>query len=179
MKTSKLTIIASLAILVVSISCYLYTEKQNNYSIAQDNEEACRNLNIQGIKKHAQVIEAGKANYASSTRYIFGESTQGGHQSDYRLNNEIVLREQVFFGETGRSEASYYLEDDKVFYFTKKNIEYINSIYQDHSGAVKKIDIKDFYFDKNQELCLWYLNQKIQPNDQDTADLIKYLLSGL
>src|SRR3989338_6183079 len=151
MKNKNLTILSTIFVGLIIFTVYLY-QKDNiffNNTISKDSKD------------------------------IFGQSTQGGEQIDYSLNDQLIIKEQIFYGETGKSEASYYLSEGKVFYFIKKNTEYINSIYQDQSGAVKKVELKEFYFNSNQELCYWYFDKVLQTNDQDTKELIDYLLSGL
>ena len=86
---------------------------------------------------------------------------------------------QVFYGEIGKSEVNYYLENGKVFYVKKINTEYMLPLSEDSSGKVKNVETKEFYLDSNQDLCSWYLNQKLQSNDPDTKDLVHYLISGL
>ncbi|OGI71693.1 hypothetical protein A3J61_02495 [Candidatus Nomurabacteria bacterium RIFCSPHIGHO2_02_FULL_38_15] len=177
MKNKNLTILSTIFVGLIIFTVYLY-QKDNiflNNTISKD----CKGIGQSSTLAQVNSIESKKNQYVSASKDIFGQSTQGGEQIDYSLNDQLIIKEQIFYGETGKSEASYYLSEGKVFYFIKKNTEYINSIYQDQSGAVKKVELKEFYFNSNQELCYWYFDKVLQTNDQDTKELIDYLLSGL
>jgi len=168
-------IIFILTILLVGSGYYIYS-RQN---LPQTDRNECENISNQSVLAKAQAIEADKAKYKSTSKDILGKSSEGGVQTNYTLGGEPVFIEQKFYGETGKSEATYYLQNGKVFYFTKINTEYLLPISQDSSGKTKSIETKEFYLASNQQLCAWYLNKKIESVDKDTKDLVEYLTTGL
>lgn len=159
-------------IIVLFIGYYTYQNLNKQKATIND---SC----ITGITQKVKNIETNISKYSIITKDITGKTTEGGQQTNYTFEGKKVLIKQIFFGETGKSEVNYYLENNKVFYFKKVNTEYILPISEDSSGKVKNIDEKEFYLGNNQDLCSWYLNQKLQLNDTDTKDLIQYLFSGL
>jgi uncharacterized protein YxeA len=162
----KNLILLILLVLVLSISYYLYKNKK---------DVVC-NTNVEQKKIE---IDNNISKYSTTSKDIFGRSTEGGQQTNYTFDGKNKLIEQIFFGETGKSEIKYYLDSDKVFYIGKINTEYALPIYEDTSGKVKNVDMKEFYLDNNENLCSWYLNQNLQINDQDTKDLVKDFILGL
>ncbi|MCX6744487.1 MAG: hypothetical protein NTX82_03115 [Candidatus Parcubacteria bacterium] len=151
---------------------YVITFRKYNVS------NGCGSVGINNIVKKAHSIENNIAKYAITSKDLW-RSTEGGQQTDYSLDNKIVLIKQIFFGETGKSELSYYLQNDKVFYILEKDTAYLLPLSEDSSAKVKNFEIKDFYLDSSQFLCSWHSNQKLQSNDQATKDLVKNLILGL
>jgi hypothetical protein len=143
------------------------------------NECQLISIHIQDAKNQVKDIENDVMKYATSSKDILGKSTEGGEQTNYTLNGAIVLIKQFFYGETGKSEISYYLQSGKVFYFTKKITTYSLPLAEDSSGNVKNVKVDDFYLGSNQNLCSWYSDQKIQPNDQGTINMVNDLISEL
>lgn len=158
-------------LIALSFGFYKY-QNQDDKIIKQ-----CEDLSITSLK--VKNIENDLSVYSVISKNIVDKSSQGGQQIDYLLNNEKRLIKQTFYGETGKSEVSYYLEDNKVFYINKKNTEYVNSIYEDPSGTIKNIKIKDFYLNRNQNLCFWFLNNKPQDKNKEIEDFVQYLILGL
>lgn len=156
------------------------SQNQNNNNTIDDNNQ-CVLVNEGEANRDVEQIEKHRTSYVSTTKSIMGKSTQGGTQINYSMNGKVVIVEQVFYGETGKSEASYYFKNGKVFYSRKKNIQYEGSIYDDNFNPdkVKSIEVKDFYLDLKENLCIWYENHQRQLIDNDTRDLVRYLISGL
>ncbi len=127
----------------------------------------------------AQSIEANMASYASSTKDIVDQTTEGGEQITFTSNSDVVLIKQTFFGETGKSEVTYYLKNKKVFLINKTNTLYIVPLSEDTSGVAKSVDKKEFYLGSDQALCSWALNGQMQSNDADTQELIRYLINTI
>jgi hypothetical protein len=171
MKKSNLVLLICL-IIVLFIGYFTY-QNLNKQKITIN--DSC----ITDITQKVKNIEMNISKYSMATKDIIGKTTEGGQQTDYIFEGKKVLIKQIFFGETGKSEVNYYLENNKVYYFKKINTEYLLPISEDSSGKIKNIDTKEFYLDNNQNICSWYLNQKLQLNDQDTKDLTQYLLSSL
>lgn len=174
--------IVYLIIVVVGVAAFVYLNYWKN-NIPYNNNNAvitgCENLNTVEVKKQAQLIESGIMQYHFSTKDVIGKSTEGGQQTNYSLEGKNKLIKQIFFGETGKSEVSYYLENGKIFYFSKKNSEYILPLSQDPTAKVKSVETNEFYLSSNQNLCSWYSNQQIQPNTQAAQDTVKFLVTDL
>lgn len=117
-------------------------------------------------------------NYEMSSQKLLNKSTESGQQDNYYYKGKSILKNQLFFGETGKVEISFYFKNNKVFYINEKDTEYISPIYEDSSGKPKHINTKEFYIDDKQNLCIWYLNKKVQENDPETESLIKSIISG-
>ena len=182
-KSSKFLLIALgvAVLLLIGLSAIIWGSARNNLS--QNNidngQNKCANVNTDNFKKQAQNIENDISKYASTSKDITDKSSEGGQQVNYTSGNQTVLVKQTFYGETGKSEVSYYLENGNVFYFIKKNSTYVAPLFQDPSGKVGSVEVKDFYLGDGHNLCSWFDNGKIQSNDQDTKDLVNYLVSGL
>lgn len=162
----KNLVLLILLLLILFVSYYSYKNKQD-IICSTDVEQKIRDID-NNISK-----------YSIASKDIFDRSTEGGQQTNYTLNEKNILIKQIFFGETGKSEIKYYFEANRVFYINKINTEYALPIYEDSSGKVENVDLKEFYLDNNQNLCSWYLNQKLQLNDGDAEDLIQSLISDL
>ncbi len=166
-------------IILCLVGYYMYIKNHNFVNQPVENIGQCDNLDLQVSKDLVQAIESDIDSYATSSKDIIDKSSQGGMQVDYLLNGKVVLVKQTFYGETGKSEVVYYFQKEKVFYINKKNTEYVLSLFEDPSGKIKSVEIKDFYLDSSQDLCFWYKNQELKPNDQDSRDLVQFLISGL
>jgi hypothetical protein len=140
---------------------------------------SCQNISLDYTKEQVKKIDNNLSSYTSTTKDIMNKSTEGGQQTDYVSNSSRVMIEQIFFGETGKSEISYYLSNHKVFYVRKVNTNYMVPLSEDPSGKVKNTEVKEFILSKSQELCSWYQDKVIQQNDQDAKDLLSYLVSGI
>lgn len=170
MKKNLPVIIASIVVLIAGY--YIFSGQKLLSS-------SCDKIDQQKVLSEAQGIQNNKSSYSTTSKDILGKSTEGGVQTNYILNGKIILIEQKFYGETGKSEVSYYLENGNVFYFSKVNTEYLLPISEDSSGKTKSTDSKEFYLGTGEQVCSWYLDKKVQPLDQDTKDLVDYLLAGL
>lgn len=158
-----------LVLLILFFSSYYFYLTQKNNTCVDINSVTSRIENIENNLSKYYVIE----------KDILDRSTEGGQQTNYIFEKETKLVKQIFFGETGKSEITFYLDKNKVFYINKVNTEYVLPIYKDSSGEIKNVVVKEFYLDQNQNLCSWYQNKKLQEDNQDTRDLIQYLVSSL
>lgn len=178
MNKRNLTIsVLLIAIILFFVGRRLYRPKKVNPSA--DQADVCANVNKDDYNKRASGIEKNIKEYSSTSKDITGKSSEGGQQIDYSLQGQTPLITQVFYGETGKSEASYYLQNGNVFYFVKKNSTYALPLFEDSSGKVKSLEVKEFYLGSDQSLCSWLDNGKVQQNDQDTKELVSYLIAGL
>ncbi len=166
MKKAKLYISISLIALLLMIGYYVFYAKKNYHENIVINKE-CEILNVPEVKKEAQLIEADKFKYSSSSRDIFGKSTEGGYQIDYQIGDEVILTEQAFYGETGKTEIKYYINNGKVFYLARKNFQYEAPLYVDTSGTIQSVESREYYFNSDEELCSWFLDEKLQQIDNE------------
>lgn len=151
------------------------------YSIYANRErEECKKIDVHEVAERVGAIENNKTQYATTSRSVFGRSTDGGMQIIYSLNDKIILIEEELYGETVMSDTSYFLQDDRVFYFHMENTRYTRSIYsEDFDPHGKSVEILDYYLDDDQMLCFWYKNGKLQLTDQAATDLVNRLISEL
>lgn len=177
MKKNNLIIIILLLSVLLSVCWYKYSSINPDFIADFVVRNKC--VPIASVAQKTKDIDSNLSKYSLTTKDILNKSSQGGEQTRYELAGKALLVKQVFYGETGKAEATYYMKDNKVFYFKKINYEYVAPLSQDTSGNVKNIDTKEFYLDSNQSLCSWYLNKTLQANDVDTKDLVQYLTSRL
>lgn len=172
-------LIATLLILSV-VSAVVYAQRNRRVPTTNTTDQgSARCGSTEDAKAEARLIEADLTKYATTTKDIFGKSTEGGQQTDYTLGGERKMIKQTFYAETGKSEISYFLENDKVFYFEKNNSEYLVPLSQDSTRKIKSTELNEFYIDGDQHLCSWYSNDQIQPNTQAAQDTVKYLVTDL
>jgi hypothetical protein len=156
------TVILSIAI-IVGLGFVAYKQKSH----IAPREDACASINPDDVTKEAQLIDNSKTQYATTSKQVLGRSTDGGVQIDYFKDGKILLAEVGLFGETVNYKASYFVRNDKVYYFHEEVDRYERSVYaEDFSSSSKSIEIKDYYFDGNQKLCSWFINQESQPIDE-------------
>lgn len=175
MKKIHITILALL--IAVILGYVLYTHRDS--SVKNPNVASCEAVNTESVYSKASNIESRASTYTTTTKDVMGQSTEGGQQTNYLSNGKLVLIKQIFFGETGKSEINFYIENDKVFYVKKTNTEYLLPISEDSSAKTKSVEVKDFLLNQDQKLCSWYKNKELQVNDSDTEDLLNYLVSGI
>ena len=175
----KKNIIIISVLIVMAVLVFLGLRKDKGGQANNIGNVGCQNIEVGDVKKQAQATENNAVQYESTTKDVLGKSTEGGKQTNYSSEGKNKLIKQIFFGETGKSEINYYLDSGKVFYFTKKNLEYILPLSQDSTGKVKSVELNEFYLGSNQNLCSWYSNQQIQQNTQEAKDTVKFLVSDL
>ena len=176
MKKNLLIILSVIAVAGVAYFVYSNNKNQppannNNVPIAQCGED--------NKKEQANIIGNNISQYATSTKDLIGKSTEGGQQINYSLDGKNILIKQTFYSETGKSEVTYYLDNGKVFYFTKKNYIYALPLSQDSSGKVKSIESNEFYLATDQSLCSWSSDGSVQSNTQAAKDTVNFLLTDL
>jgi hypothetical protein len=178
----KKNIIIIVVVVIVAVLAFFNLRKDKGNqanNINNNTSTGCENISIENVKKQAQTTENNITQYASTTKDVLGKSTEGGTQTNFSLQGKNKLIKQTFFGETGKSEINYYLDNDKVFYFSKKNTEYILPLSQDSTAKIKSVELNEFYLGGNQNLCSWYSNQQIQPNTQAAQDTVNFLVTDL
>jgi|SRR3989338_8254332 len=140
----------------------------------------CSTLYLETAELMSSGIRENVAAYIQEKSEVFGLSAEGGEQTKYTDDTgNIKFIEQIFFGETGKSETEYYYSDGSVFFISKSNFEYEKPISVDSSANVNRIDIKKFILDENYQICEWYLNNELQTNSLDTQELVNFLLNLL
>ena len=158
-------------VLIVTIHKFLSNE---------DTSKKCSRLSEDYIKKEIDAINSNHNKYTQMSRKIWNVSAEGGMQTNYTDDKGAIrLIQQVFYGETGKSEASYYLDEKGIFFISKYNFTYEKPISIDSSVKIIKTEKKDFYLGENDQLCTWYLNGALQQNDADTRSLVDFLISKL
>lgn len=174
MKKSQI-FLTTIFILIIILGVYL--NKTYNKSINSIMSDDC--MSVDSVSLKVDNIQKDLSKYSKVTKDIVGQSSEGGEQINFNLNGNPSLIKQTFYGETGKSEVSFYLENNKVFFIKKKNSVYKLPISEDPTGVIASIESKDFYLNTEQNLCSWYKDKILQKNDADTTDLVNYLLSNL
>ena len=145
----------------------------------QQDGAGCEDRSVEQAKELAQLMKTELSMYTSVTKDVFGKSSEGGEQTDYLLGDERKFIKQTFYAETGKSEISYYLESEKVFYFEKINTEYVVPLSQDLRGEIKNVERNEFYIGNNQNLCFWYSDGQVQLNTKAARETVEYFVSDL
>jgi hypothetical protein len=172
---AKIAIVLSIA-LIFGVGFIVY--KRGGQTTSHKN--ACASINPDDVTMQAQLIDNSKYQYATSSRQILGKSTDGGVQMNYSKDGKILLSEVGLFGETVNYKASYFIQDKKVYYLHEEVTRYEKSIYvEDFDPSSKGIEIRDYYLDKDQNLCSWSINQKPQPIDEKAKNYVNEAISEL
>lgn len=152
---------------VIALQIVNKSTSSNNRTVAT---QTCSSISVENTRSRAYTIKANKSQYASSTNDIWGQSTEGGVQTTYIKKGQVAMVEQIIFGETGKTELTYYFNNDKAFFVERTSTEYKLPIHIDNSAAAASVNKEAYYFDDNQTLCSWYVNNELQPNDAKTQD---------
>lgn len=181
MSKKTLTILIILLVFGAALMYYRDNLKRMYSGVLSGNNgvELCSSMAVEDIKVEIAEIEKKKYQYDQEKKDLLGLSTEGGEQISYADNNNTRLVRQIFYGETGKSEASYYVKDDYVFAIVKNNYLYEKPINVDPNTKVVSIEKKEFYLNNTRRVCSWYLDSILQENDADTQDLVNFLLSTL
>jgi len=178
MKRYKFGIIGFL-LLAVSIGILLMIMMYKSSTDKENNNE-CNNIVPESVTMKAQLIEDQKHTFATTSRKVFGKSTDGGVQINYTQDGELFIIEEGLFGETIQSYSSYYIKNEKVYYIHKEIIRYPTSVYQNNFDPNnKEKEVRDYYLDKNQNLCYWYSNSQLQTITDDDRNYVKRIISDL
>ncbi|OHA66817.1 MAG: hypothetical protein A3I38_02435 [Candidatus Wildermuthbacteria bacterium RIFCSPLOWO2_02_FULL_47_10] len=184
MKKKHIFILASLVLVSVVAVSYYYSAffKVGGLPGAANVPSDCSQLSIDVYQKAIAEIDSNKGQYSEKSHDLMELTTEGGHQADYRdQKGEIRLIQQTLYGETFRSEIKYYFAGINIFFTTVSRFEYDRPIYVEPEAGRKiiKVIVRDFYLNKSQEVCSWYLDKSSQQNDAKTQEFIKYLISTL
>ena len=124
-------------------------------------------------------LDRSENSFASTTRDLMGETTEGGAQITYTQDGVRQIVEQRWYGETGRSTARIYYASGKPFALVVLSTEYAVPLSVDNKGKVKSVEERDYYLDEAGVVCSWLLNGKPQPIDENTIESIKTYLAGV
>ena len=80
------------------------------------------------------------ASFASTTRDLMGETTEGGAQVTYTQGGVRQIVEQRFYGETGRSVARIYYTSGKPFALIVQGMKYAVPLSVDNNGTVQSTE---------------------------------------
>jgi hypothetical protein len=172
MKIRQLRVIIFGALVVsLGVLCvYIYVVKATSGTMLQS---------VNQSKDRINALDLAAVKFASTTRDIFGQSTEGGEQIDFLSNGQRMVAEQRFYGETGRSYMRYYYDRGNIFAITKLNLSYEVPIYVDPSAAVKSSEKKEFFVDNGGQVCHWFLNDTEKVVDKETIEMIHQYISGV
>lgn len=169
-KKNKIALIV-LILLIVIVLIIHYTDK-SRFGSCDKSKEYYDSLVLNQIKNKNSLIVTEKD--------IPDKSTEGGDEHLYKdKDGTLIYAVQNFYGETGKSEVFYYLDDNIVKYIEKKNYEYLQTIDVDPSGQIKSTITKKYYFDNRDNVCKYLVDDKDSAMDADVVDLSNYLLSNL
>ncbi|MCI0619486.1 hypothetical protein L0Y40_00405 [Candidatus Wolfebacteria bacterium] len=176
MKNQKLIAVGGVVFLIVVTGVGYSVHKgakPSNESVS-NSEVRCEGIDPVAVTRRAQLVDNNKTQYATTSRRVFGRSTDGGLQMSYSQNGKLLLIEEGLYGETVNSEASYFLENGRVYYFHQEVTRYDTSVYQeDFDPESKSVEVRDFYLDENENLCYWYVNQNLQPVTEEIKDFVE------
>src|SRR5208337_442811 len=115
--------------------------------------------------------------FASTTRDLMGETTEGGIQITYTQGGLRQVVEQRLYGETGRSVARIYYTSGKPFALIVQGMKYAVPLSVDNNGKVKSVEERDYFLDEADVVCSWMLNGKPRPIDDNTIESVKSYLA--
>ena len=86
------------------------------------------------------------------TEELMGESTEGGNYTYYK-DKENVIRKIIvtLYGETGKTETTYYLLSEKSYKIQYKKFAYTNFIYEEDS-EIASVNSGTIYICDNEEI---------------------------
>jgi len=178
----KSIVAAILPLVIVGLVIFFYAQKDEDNRNDTDTvmtTVGCEDVDTIKVKAKASDLEDNLDTYLVTAKDILGKSSEGGLQTNYALQGRNQVIKQTFYSETGKSEVEYYLDEGRVFYFTKKNSTYELPISVDPRADVKHLELNEFYLGSDQTLCLWYSDQVQQENTQPARDTVMFLLSDL
>ena len=176
--TKKQTIIAICLVLVLAFGYFVFRRPETLVVIG-NKSDGCQNLRIEETQKQAQAIENNLPSYASTTKDIMDKSTEGGQQTDYTAGTAKVLVRQVFYGETGKSEDSFFFKNGHVFFVQVKESRYAAPIFEDPSGKVQSVSVQEYYLDDNQNVCAVFNGKNQEPITPELGGSVHNLILGL
>lgn len=180
--TRNTLIIVGFVILIAGVGYYLYANKnkQDNNVVVRNSRKSCGSIVPKNVILQAQTIEDRKSQYIKIPQKPVFEERHVVEQNNYMANGEIMTIEQLIIGEPSRSYLNYYFEGGKIFYFRRDYREYENQkkVFDPNSKPIKT-EISDFFLDDDQKVCIWYSDQKKQPNNAGIDEMIHYFISGL
>jgi hypothetical protein len=137
--------------------------------------QTCAQADVDKIMARMAEIEQSKSTYTPTTRDLPDQSTEGGNETIYRGGADAYLVQQNYFGEGGRSELLFYLQDQKPFYIVRRSYVYTAP----GSGQVASSYAEKFYLAHGEELCTYYYNQRPREATEDNRGTLRSALNGL
>lgn len=166
-----------LIILLVGIIGTFFLVRAYRFPTSANSTNGCDEVSIAAKKTQMMDIEAHYTSLSSSTRDLPNYSTEGGEQTTYTQDGIPVMIHQIFFGETGKSEAVFFLQNRKIFSIVKINYQYAQPIFTDNTGRIASTTSKVFYLNADGALCVWYQNNILQTVTSADRDLVQFLIS--
>ena len=117
--------------------------------------------------------------FASTTRDLMGETTEGGYQVTYTQGGVRQIVDQRFYKETGRSVARIYYTSGKPFALIVQGMKYAVPLSVDNNATVQSAEERAYFLDEAGIVCSWTLNGKPQPIDNNTVESVKSYLAGV
>ena len=124
-------------------------------------------------------LDHSDTSFASTTRNVMGQTTEGAEQTTYTQDGVRQIVEQRFYGETGRSIARIYYTSGKPFALIVQNMKYAVPLSVDNNGIVQSTEDRAYLLDDTGVVCTWQLNGKPQPVDENTVGTMKTYLAGV
>lgn len=182
--TRNALIIVGFAILIAGFGYYAYTKSQRSNYLVQSNDEGCESIVPEEVILKAQAIEDHKLEYVKVPKKILDGQRYIGAQINYTVDGKTLMIEQelngVVDGDRTKSYLNYYLQNGEIFYLHRDYRQYASSTNLNASDPeVKLSEIADFFLGSDQKVCIWYSNQKKQPNNAGIDEMINYFISGL
>jgi hypothetical protein len=157
---------------IVLILAMISQQWQHSYS--------CRLLQaVSQSKSTIDLLDHSTGHFASSTKDLIGQSTEGGVQVIYSDYGERKIVEQRFYKETGRVYMRLYFDNGNPFALVTLNENYAVPISVDSNPTIASGEEHDYYLDPNGQVCRLDINGVSQPIDKDTQDIIQEYIAGI
>jgi hypothetical protein len=170
-RVQKIAIVI-VVLVIVLILAVIGQQWQRSYS--------CRLLrSVTQSKSTIDLLDHSTGHFASSTKDLIGQSTEGGVQIIYSDNGERKIVEQRFYKETGRAYMRLYFDNGNPFALVTLDENYAVPISVDNNPTIASGEEHDYYLGPNGQVCRLDINGVSQPIDKDTRDMVQKYIAGI
>ncbi|WP_412467840.1 hypothetical protein [Pedobacter sp. KLB.chiD] len=101
---------------------------------------------IKKIKSDFTLINKQLKFFKKKTKDVSGMSAEGGIVTGYYSKGKLKKVHCVFYGETGKTETDYYLDNKRLFFLYKKETFYNKPIYLKDLKIKKSVEARYYLF---------------------------------
>jgi len=125
-------------------------------------------------------LDQNAVHFASSSKDLMGQSTEGGVQIDYTDGGKRKIIEQRFYKETGHTYMRLYFDDSgDPFALVTLNENYAVPLSVDSNPAIVSGEERDYYLDTIGNVCSAYVNGMNISIDTNNQEMIQEYILGI